>query len=307
MTGTVAPSGEQIELVHGDQRLVVVGGGGGIRRYTLDGRDLLDGYDEHETCRGGRGQLLIPWPNRIRDGRYRFAGESHQLAITEPTTGHAIHGLVRWGRWDVVDRTASSATMTHLLLANPGYPHTLALRADYALSDDGLAVSVSATNVGTVPAPYGSGAHPYLRTSLDTIDGCSLQVPAATRLVTDERQIPVGQAAVEGTEHDFRETRQIGTTRLDTAYSDLARDPDGLARVTVRDPQTQLSLTLWMDATHQYVMVFTGDTLAERRRQAIAVEPMTCPPNAFATGDHVLVLGPGEHHVARWGITPARA
>ncbi|MBJ7608295.1 MAG: aldose 1-epimerase family protein [Candidatus Dormibacteraeota bacterium] len=303
----MAPSGEQIELVHGDQRLVVVGGGGGVRRYTLDGRDLLDGYEEHETCRGGRGQLLIPWPNRIRDGRYRFAEESHQLAITEPATGHAIHGLVRWGRWDVVDRTASSATMTHLLLANPGYPHTLALRADYALGDAGLTVTVGATNVGATPAPYGSGAHPYLRAALGTVDSCRLRVPAASRLIADERQIPVGREHVEGTEYDFREAREIGALKLDTAFADLVRDSDGLARVMVRDPRTQLALTLWMDAAHEYVMVFTGDTLTERRRHAVAIEPMTCPPNAFASGDQLHVLEPGEQHEARWGITPTLA
>ena len=130
-------------------------------------------------------------------------------------------------------------------------------------------------------------------------------MPASVRLITDRRQIPVGQVPVDGTEYDFREPRGIGTTRLDTAYCALARDHEGIARVTLEDPVSGQGVTLWMDATHSHVMVFTGDTLAERRRHGIAIEPMTCPPNAFASGEGLIVLDPGASHVSRWGIIPA--
>lgn len=306
LTTPQPPSGEQVELTFGGQKLVVVTGGGGIRSYSLDGRDLLDGYARDETCSGGRGQLLIPWPNRVRDGHYHFDGEEQQLALTERGLGNAIHGFARWHNWSVEQRSTRRASLALRLIPQLGYPHSLELRAAYTLGDSGVTVSVAATNVGARAAPYGLGAHPYLRGSTRLIDACTLQLPAAARLVTDEQQIPVGSRPVADTAYDFREPRLIGDTRLDTAYCDLARDPDGIARVVLSDPAHGIAQTLWMDRAHEYVMVFTGDTLPDRPRQGIAVEPMTCPPNAFASGDHLIVLQPGESHTASWGITPSR-
>ena len=306
MTTPQAPSGEQVELIAGGQKLVVVTGGGGIRSYSIDGRDLLDGYARHEFCCGGRGQLLIPWPNRVRDGRYTFDGEDRQLALTEPAISNAIHGFARWHSWSVEERSGQRAILALRLLPQMGYPHPLQLRVAYTLEDSGVTVSVTATNIGTTPAPYGVGAHPYLRASPGLIDTCTLQLPAATRLVTDDQQIPIGRCPVAGTAFDFREPRLIGATRLDTAYCDLARDSDGVARVVLIAPLERVALTLWMDRAHEYVMAFTGDTLSDRRRRGVAIEPMTCPPNALASGDHLFVLQPGASHRASWGITPAR-
>lgn len=303
---TVAPSGEQVELVHDDQRVSVVSAGGGLRSYTVGDRQVLDGYTDHEVCSGARGQLLVPWPNRVRDGRYSFAGQTRQLALTEPEQGHAIHGLVRWATWAVVDHSPTSATLEHLMLAQPGYPHVLAVRVEHRLDEHGLTVTVTATNRGDSAAPYGSGAHPYIRASATTIDGCLLRVPAATRLTTDERQIPVGTEPVAGTEYDFREPRAIGNTRLDTAYTDLERDHDGIAEVHLEDPESGDAVRFWMDAAHSHLMIYTGDTLSARRRHGLGVEPMTCPPNALASGEGLVVLEPGASHVARWGISPVR-
>lgn len=301
------PSGEQVELRWGDQRLVVVGGGGGIRRYSVDGRDLLDGYARHELCTGGRGQLLIPWPNRVRDGRYQADGAVHQLALTEPSLGNAIHGLSRWHTWAIEEHDPQRAVLTLRLLPQMGYPHLLDLHVEYSLDDNGLGVTVTATNRGTRPAPYGIGAHPYLRPSAGLIDTWTLQVPAATYMIADDRQIPVGRMAVAGTDLDYRKARPVGAARLDTAFSDLSRDNDGLARVVVAAPSEGIRLTLWMDASHRHVMVFSGDTLADRPRRGIAVEPMSCPPNALASGEDLIVLEPGESHAASWGITPGTA
>jgi aldose 1-epimerase len=307
LTAPPSPSGEQLELRSGGQCLVVVSGGGGIRRYSLDGRDLLDGYARHEVCAGARGQLLSPWPNRVRDGRYEFGGDVRQLALTEPAAGNAIHGLSRWHSWTVEERDGQRVVLGLQLIPQMGYPHLLQLRAEYTLDDDGVGVTLTATNRGAAPAPYGIGAHPYLRASAGLIDSCTLQIPAATRLVSDDRHIPVERSPVAGTEFDYREPRLIGSTRLDSAFCDLARDPDGIARVVFAAPDEGLALTLWMDRAHEYVMAFTGDTLADRPRQGLAIEPMSCPPNALASGDHLIVLHPGESHAASWGITPTRA
>jgi aldose 1-epimerase len=300
----IAPSGEQIEIVHGDQRAVVVEVGGGLREYTLDGRNVLDGYGADEMSSSGRGQVLIPWPNRIQDGLYSFDGQEHQLPLDDVEEQDAIHGLVRWGSWITGDRAENRVVMEHALHPQPGYPFSLALIVEYLLSEEGLLVRTTATNRGPRPCPYGSGNHPYLTVSGSQVDSLTLRVPANTLLRSDERGIPVGRLPVEETDYDFRRPRAIGATVLDHAFTDLERGADGRARVELRDPGSGTELALWVDATHPYVMVFTGDPLPDVSRRSLAVEPMTCPPNAFRSGEELIRLEAGQSFTSSWGIDP---
>ena len=301
---SVAPSGEQLAIAFEDQRAVVVEVGGGIRTYSLGGRELLDGYPVEERCSSGRGQLLIPWPNRIQDGRYDFDGRSYQLALTEPELSNAIHGLVRWAAWDVREREPHRIVVEHVIHPQPGYPFSLELGVEYSLAEDGLSVRTTATNIGADPCPYGCGAHPYLRLETERVDPLLLRAPGRRVLVSDERDLPVGSEPVDGTDYDFREARTIGATKLDNAFGDLERDGEGRAHVSLADPRTGTSLTLWVDEHYPYLMLFTGDSLPDVDRRALAVEPMTCPPNAFRTGDSVIRLEPGQSTSGAWGIDP---
>lgn len=296
------PSGDQIEIRAGEQRVVVVTVGAGLRTYTAAGRDVLDGYDEHEMATAGRGQVLIPWPNRLEDGSYEFAGERHQLPLTEPSTGNAIHGLVRWVAWTVVERDDDRVALAHTLHPQPGYPFSLELEIEYALGEAGLRVTTTATNVGPSACPYGCGAHPYLTLGTPTVDSIVLRAPGRNVTHFDERGLPLDTGPVDGTDYDFREPRAIGTTKLDNAYTDLARDADGLARVELRHPDGAGSLSLWLDESYPYLQLFTGDPLPSVNRRSIAVEPMTCAPNAFRSGEGVRVLEPGSSMTSSWGI-----
>lgn len=296
------PSGDQIEIRAGEQRVVVVTVGAGLRTYTAAGRDVLDGYDEHEMATAGRGQVLIPWPNRLEDGSYEFAGERHQLPLTEPSTGNAIHGLVRWVAWTVVERDDDRVALAHTLHPQPGYPFSLELEIEYALGEAGLRVTTTATNVGPSACPYGCGAHPYLTLGTSTVDSIVLRAPGRNVTHFDERGLPLDTGPVDGTDYDFREPRAIGTTKLDNAYTDLARDADGLARVELRRPDGAGSLSLWLDESYPYLQLFTGDPLPSVNRRSIAVEPMTCAPNAFRSGEGVRVLEPGSSMTSTWGI-----
>jgi aldose 1-epimerase len=300
----VAPSGEQIEIAAGDQQAVVVEIGGGLRAYSAGGRELLDGYEVDEMCTSGRGQVLLPWPNRLQDGSYEFEGRRHQLELTEPDTRTAIHGLVREAPWTVAEREPNRVVMKLALEAQPGYPFSLALGIEYALSERGLSVRTTAVNVGEEACPYGSGAHPYLTTGAETIDSAILRAPGRTVLQSDERGIPVSAESVEATEYDFRRPRAIEATRLDHAFTDLERGEDGRARVELHDPRHPRGLTLWVDETYPYLMLFTGDPLPDVARRSLAVEPMTCPPNAFRTGEALVRLEPGESFTSAWGIVP---
>jgi aldose 1-epimerase len=300
-----APSGRQFELRHRDQVAVVTEVGATLRRYAAGDREILDGFDLDEVCGGGRGQHLIPWPNRVRDGRYELDGKQLQLALTEPLNGNAIHGLTRWANWQPESVADDHVSMTLTVYPQPGWPGTLevALRVD--LGDDGLTITTTARNSGSVPLPYGTGAHAYLTVGGDTVDDAVLTTPASTYLLPDDRGIPVGPTPVDGTRYDFRPARAIGDLVLDTAYKDLTRDDDGRWRVRLSDNETGAAVTLWADETYGWLQLFTGDTLSpDKARAGLAVEPMTCGPDAFNTGDGLILLQPGDRHEGQWGIAP---
>jgi aldose 1-epimerase len=298
----VAPSGEQVELVHGDRRAVVVEVGGGLRAYSVGGRDVLDGYAADEMCASGRGQVLLPWPNRIEDGRYTFDGREHQLPLTEVAAANAIHGLVRWSSWTVAERGADRVVMEHVLHPQPGYPFSLELRVEYALDDEGLTVRTTATNVGANACPFGSGMHPYFTLGTLTVDALALTVPAGQVMESDPRGLPGAPHPVEGTGLDFRSPRLLGETTLDTTFTDLERGDDGLARVVLRDDAGGTELTIWADEAYTYLQLFTGDPLPDVNRRSLAVEPMSCPANAFRSGEGVVRLEPGASWSGVWGI-----
>ncbi len=302
---THPPTGEQFVLRWDDAEVTVVEVGGGLRRYRVGDRDLLDGYDLTEMASDGRGHVLAPWPNRLRDGRYTWDGEEHRTALTEPETGTAIHGLVRFVPWRVVDGAGDRTVLEHLLHPQPGYPFLLRLRVAYELDADGLRVTTTATNEGAVPLPYGEGHHPYLAAGPGRlVDGCTLAAPGATRLETDERGIPTGAVPVAGTVYDLRRGSRVGDLVVDHAFTDLERDADGRAWVRLTGPDGR-GAAVWMDESYRWLQLFTGDALsAARRRRGLAVEPMTCPPNALQTGEDVIRLEPGESTTVAWGLQP---
>lgn len=303
MTG--AAVGRELTVRLGDRELTVTDFGAGLRAYSVAGRAVLDGCAPGEPCTAGRGNLLLPWPNRIADATYRFEGVEYHLPVTEEKSGSAIHGLTRHETWTVVDECPDGVVFGFDLRPQPGYPFALRLEVGYALTADGLRVRVAATNVGKTRAPYAAGAHPYLTVGTDLVDQAVVEIPAGLYYPTDARGIPTGRLPVDGTPFDLRAPQLLGGRRIDNAYADLHRDPDGRARVRLTAPDGH-TVALWMDRAHGHLQVFTGDHVPEpqRRRRGLAVEPMTAAPDAFNTGDGLVALAPGGSHVAEWGIEP---
>ncbi|WP_406363887.1 aldose 1-epimerase family protein [Streptomyces sp. NBC_01579] len=298
-------TGRQLTLRHGDRSAVVVELGAALRHYAVGDRLVLDGFARDDRITGGRGQILVPWPNRIQDGRYHWDGQDQQLPLTEPENGNAIHGLLRWTSWRIVEAQDDRAVLDVSLWPQPGYPFHLRVRAEYTLDDDGLGVAVVARNLGENAAPYGVGQHPYLTVGTGTVDDALLTVPARTRLRIGERGLPVAAEPVQGTPYDFRTPRTIGTQRLDTPFGDLDRDARGRAVVSLAHSSGAWGTDVWLGEGADHVQLYTGDTLLEgERRRSVAIEPMSCPPDAFRSGTGLVTLGPGEEHTVRWGITP---
>jgi aldose 1-epimerase len=299
-------SGTQWIIESAGHRAVIVEVGGGLRSYTVDGQELLDSYAEDEIAPASAGTVLAPWPSRIRDGQYTFDGHQYQLPLTEPKHHTAIHGLVAWGRWQLEERTEDSVTVSYELPATPGYPWSVLVRGTWSVSKDGLRVEHSATNTDDLPCPFGFSVHPYLRLPGVATDDVRLRVPARSRVLFDGRLLPIGAVKLAGTEFDYFESRKVGEQVLDTTFGDLEKDEDGFTSVTLAGPGGGPSLDVWADGTFHWWQVFSADTLhGERYRRSIAVEPMTCPPDAFRSGRDVVTLEPGETWRGVWGVRPS--
>jgi aldose 1-epimerase len=296
------PSGEQYRIAHGDQQATIVEVGGGVREYSQAGRPILDPYDAASMCDGAHGTPLVPWPNRLAGGRYRFDGRDHQVALTDPAKDNAIHGFLRWRPWRAIRHDADRVVMAATVFPQTGYPFLLDVAVDYRLAGDGLVVTTTATNAGDRACPYGCGQHPYLSPGSGLLDDCDLELAAETRITTDEaRQLPSGTESVAGTPFDFRTRRRIGSLPIDFAFTDLARDEEGRAWVRLWGADGGCR-ELWVDESFPFVEIYTGDTLApERRRRGLGTEPMSCPPNAFQSGEGVIRLEPGASVTMRWG------
>jgi len=301
----VAPTGEQYQIEAAGYAATITESGATLRLLTKDGRNVVDGFPEDEIPGACRGQLLMPWPNRIRDGLYTFEGEEHQLGLSEPHTHNAIHGLVRWATWHVVEHTASRIELGLRLMAQTGYPWTLELGVVYELGEDGLTVTQRATNVATTNAPFATGAHPYF--TLDTggtIDAWTLDSSAATRVLSDERLLPTGTEPVDGTIYDFRGGKSLDGVDMDTCFADLAFGADGISTVTLSTTTAsgeERAVQMWQDAHHPWLMVYTANN-RNPARTAIAIEPMTASVDAFNSGEGLIVLAPGETFSGVWGI-----
>jgi len=296
----------QYDIEAGQYRATVTELGAGLRELSFHGQPLIAGYEADELPPAGAGELLAPWPNRVDGGRYVFGGTEYQLALTEPTRANAIHGLTRWTAWTAVRQDSGAVLLRSTPHGQQGYPFSVEIEAEYRLdASTGLQVTVTARNRGSHTAPYGTGSHPYLTVRTSSVDACELTLPARSWLPLDDRGIPAGPPEpVEGTEYDFRTARAIGTTRLDHALTGLSRDGDGRAwAYLAADGGSGPRVGLWAGGGYGWLQVFTGDPLGpDRRRKAVAIEPMTCPPNAFVTADDLLVLEPGEMAAHSWGI-----
>jgi aldose 1-epimerase len=299
----MALTGKQYSIAAGEHAATVVEVGAGLRRYTHRGVDVTGTYADDEIPPRGCGAVLVPWPNRLRGGKYEFDGKQYQLGLTEPARGNAIHGLARWARWVPVEVSESAVTLGIDLVPQTGWLFQVHVEVSYQLdAATGLTVTLLARNDGTNRAPFGAGCHPYLSVRNQPLNEVTLTVPAAQRLVVDSAQLPVDAQDVAGTRYDLRDGRKLGELRLDDGFAGLVTT-GGRGRAAVRTSAG--GAELWFDASFGYLQVFTVDDLAHGV-PAIAIEPMTCPADAFNTGTGLIVLEPGGSWTGSWGITPDR-
>lgn len=218
----------------------MVEAGAAVREYRVGDRDVFQSCDADEFSPAFHGSVLLPWPNRLRDGRYTFEGTEYQTAITEPRRMVALHGFSAWASWGLIRHDPSSALLALPILPSPGYPFNLECCVEYQLDERGLQCTLQVTNVGASRAAFGAAFHPYLSTGPTTLDRCLLRIDAGTRVTIDERLLPTGSEAVADTGYDYRTARAVGPATLDDAFTDVLRDSDGHGwiRLTGEDGRT---------------------------------------------------------------------
>jgi aldose 1-epimerase len=297
------PSGEQIAIAHGDQRAVITEVGATLRTYVKGGLSVVEGFAGEEVPTGARGQVLFPWPNRIGGGEWEFSGREARPTIDDVVHDTALHGLVRWRPFRVEAVNQNRCVLSLLLHPSPAYPFLSEISIAYHLGSLGLTVTTTVTNRDGVPLPFGVGFHPYLAVTTPTIEGAQLEVPAKSYVAVDDRQLPTGEILpLSGNQLDFSQRKSLSGHELDVTYTDLIRDDSGLAVATVQDGNGG-EIDLSVDRNFPYLQVFTGDTLEKgRRRTSVAIEPMTCPPDALRSGKDVVVLEPGQHWAGSWRL-----
>jgi aldose 1-epimerase len=294
-------TGQQFPIVAGEHAATIAEVGASLRQYSCGGVDVTVPFDADSLPPRGNGAVLVPWPNRLRAGRYLFEGVQQQLALTEPDKGNAIHGLGRWERWTPLVHEATRVTLALDIVPQKGYPFEVRVEVTYSVHPElGLSVSVSAFNHGASQAPFGAGFHPYLSTHGAALDDVTVQLPASERLLLDDVGVPIGVQAVAKTPHDLRRGRRLKHLRMDDGFTGLHLEGGrGFAEVRTK----KAGARMWFDETFRYLQVFTPDLLVHGR-PGVAIEPMTCAADAFNSTDGLIVLQPGGTWAGSWGLQP---
>lgn len=291
-------TGDLIRLTAGAWSAVIAPVGAAVQSLQLNGRDVIDPAPLTAVNTAYQGVLLAPWPCRLDGGRYEAHGQALAAPVTEAATGTALHGLTPFAEFTVRSTTASSAVLTHTIAPSPGYPFRVRITAEFTLTEQGLDTVVTADNLGHADAPYGMGPHPYLVAGSGPIDEWRLEVPADQVLLMDERMLPRAlRNAQDEPDYDFRPERSapLGPRAIDNTYTSLTA-----GRVTLFSADGSQGAAVEFDPTAlPWVQIYT------RRdgRGSVAVEPLTCPPNAFASGTDLLWIEPDTSVQRSWRIT----
>ena len=306
MTAPRPVSGHQFAISSGQVTATVGEVAAVLREFTVGGVPFTETWDDGSLPPMGCGIVLVPWPNRIAGGAWTLRGAKQQLDITDVGHNAASHGLLRNTAYRAVARQDSSVTLGASIYPQHGYPFALDTEVTYAVDDQGLTVTHRLTNAGTAAAPFGVGAHPYLRVGRHPVSDLTITVSGDRYLRTDDHLIPIGLEPVDGTPNDLRAGASLAALDLDVALTGLDVT-DGRVEHRLAAPDGT-GLVLWADEVFGWAQVysppnFPGAGKPDARR-AVAIEPMTCPANAFNSGDGLLWLEPGETWTGTWGLRP---
>lgn len=304
------PAYKLLDNQTGEYVTVLPSVGGAINAMALnhDGElvEIMKGYVSEESLKetletSFRGSNLFPFPNRIRDGKYKFKDTEYQLDINFPNESNSIHGLVYKTPFKIVDKEDGEIGCTLILEYRskpaPGYPFQYLFKIIYRLKESsGFECRIKVANMTDQSIPVGHGWHPYFMAGSEKVDDLSLQFPAESMLEVDDRSIPTGEANPYSS---FQDLKPIADTVLDNCFQ--LSDQEGCADIIVKNTGTGFGYRIWQETgkyKYNYVQIYTPPD-----RNSIAIEPMTCAPDAFNNQKGLIVLSPLENFYAMWGIS----
>lgn len=285
-------------ISHGKYTSEISSTGAALAALKFEGSDLIE---PRTHPRYFSGELLAPWPNRIKDGRYKYGGHDYQLPVNEVNRNNALHGLVFDKDWSVITHEKDQVILQIIVDEQEKYPGILELEISYELDELGLLSTLTATNRGASQLPYGASTHPYISVpGLDSVNDFKLGLGANKVLLTDsQRLLPTDLIDVDTTDFDFRTPRDIGDLIIDHAF---LQDPDLPREVSVTSQDGKGVLISFNDSA-KWVQIHTADRSGGTdSRKVLAVEPMTCPPDAFNSGLDLTELSPEQCHKLIWRI-----
>lgn len=291
-----SPTGIQIHLELGTVSAHIAQVGASLRGLSVAGVDLVPPYPLDAPTPSCSGVVLAPWPNRVRDGQWIDGGTERQLAITEPKLNNASHGLLRFTAYDI-EQSDSSVTLRANIVPQTGYPYLIDTAVTYSLTGSGIVVTHTLTNRSQSTAPVALGTHPFLTIGDVDPHDLVLQIPAHTAFETDERLLPVGTTPADSA---LRDGVRLADVTLDTGFTDLIRDEDGLIRHSLTAPDGR-RVTLWQGEGFDFVQVYTT-TNYPGQALTVAIEPMTAPAEALNSELGLRHLAPGETWTLHWGV-----
>jgi aldose 1-epimerase len=288
------------ELRSGPARATVSEYAAGLRALEVQGIALVHGGVEPSPPLSA-GVVLVPWPNRVDGGVWELDGRLQQLERNEPELGNANHGLLSETRYAVASVDTDALRLEAPIEGRAGYPFRLATAVEYRAVPDGVRVRHEITNFGDRTAPIAVGAHPYLRIGNAQSRDLEIRVRASAVLDLDERYIPRGISPV-GAGSDLRDWTPLDDVMRHGCLAALDVS-DGRVRHGLRE-RGGVEVELWADAAFAYAQLYITDALpgVGAGELAVAIEPMTAPPNALRSGIGLTWLEPGEQWAGEWGI-----
>jgi aldose 1-epimerase len=233
------------------------------------------------------GFVLIPYSNRLRDGRFSFDGKSYQLRNAEK---HAIHGDVRDRPLRVLEGSEDRVVLEFRSdeVSDLNFPFPFSAKMIYALEGFELSCRIELVNVGTESMPAGCGFHPYFNRRLPGSTGeVELQIKVSG-VYPGETPLPEGPAITIAPQQDFSTQRPLDVV-LDHCFAGWDR------QAVIEWPGSGLKAHIQAEQGMEHVILFSPEG-----QEVFALEPVTNANDGFnllAQGDKncgVVVLKPGE-------------
>jgi len=281
-----------------------------LRALRVDDRDLVEPATTTATSPAMAGAILVPWPNRVADARWWHEGVEQHLRVTEPEFGHANHGLLASTDFSIRASEPTRVLLGAALRTPPGYPFTLDVEVEYRLEEAGIRVQIAVENQGEQTAPVALGAHPYLRVGDVAIEQLTVAIDADHVYRPGGRHLPGERVALDGdgvdvdgdlNGWDLRRLRPVSSAPQHVTFELARADRPLLHRLAAPDGS---AVELWSDPAFRFTQLYRADRFPadDGEHAAIAIEPMTAPPDALNSGRGIRGLAPGERWESAWGL-----